>query len=119
MQFQVGHSVFWYAGVILPKLGIFALIDLLTERRCQGKGAFSDANASLAHLPCPRTRNAAGRGNACTDEGGECAIVSDGFYPLSYGMITVGLLLWLYFRRTLPKLDLLQTDSWRAKSRRV
>ena len=34
-------------------------------------------------------------------------------------MITVGLLLWLYFRRTLPKLDLLQTDSWRAKSRRV
>ena len=101
------------AGVILPKLGIFMLIDLLTQRKCEGLAA------KLVDLPCPHAKTAAEGDNACTRAGGLCVAVSDGFYPLSYGMILVGLCLWLYFRRTLPKLDLLQTDSWRAKARQM
>ena len=107
------------AGVILPKLGIFALIDALTQRQCQLP------SHSIAHplgslidptIACPRAKVAAEGHNDCTREGGVCVVVSDGFYPLSFGAACCGLVMWLLFRRMLPKLDLLQKESWRAKA---
>lgn len=48
------------AGVILPKLLLFSLVDLLTVRQCVG------ADPILAAHACPRTQIAGRAENACT-----------------------------------------------------
>ena len=94
--------------MILPKLVMFSLMDALTERRCKGPAP------NLAGLGCPAGKGAPG-GNACAAAGGTCVVVRDGFFLLSYVMIGFGLVLFLWLRRVLPKLEALPTEAWRAK----
>lgn len=100
-------------GVILPKLLIFMLIDVLSERKCRG------ATWDVPESACPANQAAAAEGNACTLAGGKCVMVRDGFYMLSYGMMVVGLLVGLWYRKVLPQLETLSIESWRAKSRKL
>ena len=94
--------------MILPKLVLFSLMDALTERRCEGGSA-----PDLAALACPRGKG--GAAGACAAAGGKCVVVRDGFFLLSYVMIGFGLVLFLWLRRVLPKLEALPTEAWRAK----
>ncbi|KAK9804906.1 hypothetical protein WJX72_011247 [[Myrmecia] bisecta] len=98
-------------GIIVPKLAIFALMDVLTKRECQG------AKPGLDQFACPVSHHQAKEDNVCTDAGGQCVVVRDGYYPLSYAMVLLGLGLMLHFQRSLPRLERLPLESWRAKSR--
>ena len=95
--------------MILPKLVLFTLMDVLTERRCEG--------GKEPGLACPRVRMGGREANACTAAGGKCAVWRDGFYMLSGLMICVGAALFLWLRRLLPRLEALPLDQWRAKQR--
>ena len=110
-----GAPQLWHfcgAGTILPKLALFSLMDLLTRRQCVG------ADPTLSRHTCPHTQ-IAGRGeNACTAAGGECAVERDGYYMLSYTMVAIGMLIFLWLRVLLPQLDALPLEQWRAKKRR-
>lgn len=103
---------FLNAGVVLPKLVLFALVDLLTARTCVG------ADPSLSAHACPHSRTAGRAGNACTRAGGECAVSRDGYYALSYSAVIVGAVLFVWFRRVMPRLEALPLDQWHAKKRR-
>ena len=101
-----------HAGTILPKLALFSLMDLLTTRKCMG------ADPTLERHACPHTQ-IAGRGeNACTQAGGECVVARDGYYGLSYAMVGIGFIIFLWLRVLLPQLDALPLEQWRAKKRR-
>ena len=52
--------------------------------------------------------------NACVAAGGHCELARDGYYLLSYVMIAFGVLLGLWYRVLLPKLEALPLGSWRA-----
>ena len=91
-------------------------MDALTERRCEGGSA-----PNLAAIACPHGKGGGAAGNApdaCVAAGGTCVVVRDGFFALSYAMIGVGLLLFLWLRRVLPRLEALPTEAWRAKPHR-
>lgn len=100
------------AGVALPKLVLFAAVDLLTARTCVG------VDPTLSAHACPRSRTAGRADNACTRAGGECAVARDGYYMLSYGAVAFGALLFLWLRRAMPRLEALPLDQWHAKKRR-
>ena len=99
------------AGVVLPKLAIFWLIDVLSVRQCQ------DAKGQTMLQACPGSIDAAKAANACTLAGGTCTRVRDGFYTLSFIAVASGLGLFFWFRRALPRLEALPKDAWRAKAR--
>lgn len=96
------------AGITLPKLAIFACMDLLTVRRCQS------TSGSLQGLQCPGGRVEAQGSNSCTDAGGTCSLTFDGFYPLSAAMITLGVVLSFHYKRVMPELEALPRTHWRA-----
>ena len=52
--------------------------------------------------------------NVCTNAGGSCVLVFDGFYPLSFVMILAGALLSLHYGRAMPELEALPRTQWRA-----
>ncbi|KAK9809613.1 hypothetical protein WJX73_007530 [Symbiochloris irregularis] len=61
-------------GVILPKLGIFALIDALTSRQCKVPSHSAKHPMELtfdASILCPRNKVAAEGDNDCTRQGGQ------------------------------------------------
>jgi len=62
---RVGQDALCAAGVTLPKIGVFWLMDFLTSHECQGL----EDNLSIAS--CPRSRAAAAGVNACTALGGD------------------------------------------------
>ena len=95
------------AGITLPKLAIFACMDLLTVRQCQSP------SGSLA-TPCPGGRVEAQGANACTNAGGTCSLAFDGFYPLSAVMILLGFALSFHYKRAMPELEALPRTHWRA-----
>lgn len=101
------------AGVTLPKIGIFWLMDILTFRTCKGLAE------DLPIASCPRTRTAAAGVNACTALGGECVVVRDGFYPLAYSLALAGLMMGLIFQRILPRLEALPTEVWRVNLKKT
>lgn len=94
---------------------MFALLDLLTVRRCDGPGGPS---AAFAALPCPAAAKAlAGGGGACAAAGGTCVVTHDGYYLLSYAAVGLGAALSVWFSRSLTRLEALPLEAWRAKSR--
>jgi hypothetical protein len=97
------------AGVILPKLVLFTLMDVLTERRCEG--------GKEPGLACARVRVGGREAGACAAAGGTCVVLRDGFYVLSGLMICVGAAAFLWLRRLLPRLEALPIEAWRAKHR--
>ena len=101
--------------MILPKLLMIALVDLLTVRRCDGPDGPS---AAFAALPCPAAQKTlAGAGGACAAAGGTCVVTHDGYYLLSYAAVALGCGLYVWLARTLPRLEALPVEAWRAKSR--
>ncbi|CAD7698104.1 unnamed protein product [Ostreobium quekettii] len=96
-------------GWSLPKVPVYWLMDLLTVRECKGP-----ANENWHHF-CPSGKHQALGSNPCTDVGGSCVVTFDGYYPLVYGMVVVGVLLGQYFCRLLPKLEAIPADQWHAK----
>jgi hypothetical protein len=70
--------------------------------------------ASDPNLTCPRGATAAQHSNACVEGGGECQAVVDGFYLTSALFLAAGFALYWHYRRTLPRLEGLSLDSWRA-----
>ncbi len=56
--------------------------------------------------------------NACIAAGGQCVMLHDGYYQLSYIMIALGVCLGLWYRRLLPRLEALPLESWRAHKAR-
>ncbi|CAL5220582.1 g2620 [Coccomyxa viridis] len=99
-------------GTTLPKLALFSLMDLLTTRKCVG------ADPTLEKHACPNTQIEGRGANPCTQAGGECAVARDGYYMLSYAMVTLGFLIFLWLRVLLPQLDAMPLERWRAKQRR-
>jgi hypothetical protein len=53
--------------------------------------------------------------NACTEAGGMCTRIRDGFYPTSVLLIAIGTVLLLYLRPALQDLEALPLESWRVK----
>ena len=96
-------------GMIFPKVPLFWLMDLLTTRQCQSPDGEAWGES------CPSGKNAAQGSNACTDAGGSCVMTFDGFYPLSFGMIFLGLALSSFFARLLPRLETIPLEHWHAK----
>jgi len=95
-------------GVTVPKFAIFATMDLLSVRACIG------ARHEVATGACPASRQAArAPGNVCVAAGGQCRLVHDGYYALSYAAVAVGVALGLWYRLLLPRLGSLPIDSWR------
>ena len=56
--------------------------------------------------------------SVCVAAGGRCVVARDGYYVLSYVMITFGVLLGLWYRVLLPKLEALPLGAWRASKGR-
>lgn len=78
-------------GMIFPKVPLFWLMDALTVRQCQSP------DGEVLEEFCPTGKSAAQGPNPCTDKGGSCEMTFDGFYPVSFGMIGVGLVLGRLF----------------------
>ena len=73
---------------------MFALVDLLSVRRCDGPGGPAPA---FAALPCPAAAKAlAGGGGACAAAGGTCVVTHDGYYLLSYAAVGLGAALYVW-----------------------
>jgi hypothetical protein len=92
-------------GVVVPKLGVFALMDALTARRCVGGGA------AAACGPASAGGTADG---ACLEAGGSCVVARDGFYVLSGVAVAGGAVLLAWIRRVLPRLEAMPQSAWRA-----
>lgn len=100
------------AGITLPKIFIFWMMDQLTRRSCEG------LEENMPSASCPRSKTAALGVNACTALGGECRVQRDGFFPLAYSMALAGVVMGLTFGRLLPNLESLPVELWRVKSRK-
>ena len=106
-------------GYLLPRTPLFWAIDVLTVPRCVApSGDAADASATLfSHLACPKKAKDMASGNACTDAGGVCELVSDGFYLISWVTLVLGVLLGVAYMRLLPLLMRLPLTKWRVPSR--
>lgn len=96
-------------GFAWPKFFVFLLIDFLTFQQCVGPNP-SNGDSSLY---CPMKAGPA-IDNPCTDAGGTCVTILDGFYPLSMAMVAVGLFIGIFCVRTLHEIEMVRIDSWRA-----
>lgn len=113
----VSDAVLCYcAGVTLPKIAMFAVMDFFTIHQCM---AATEQEQMLSHIACTGTASQGTTASACGEAGGQCTTIKDGFYPLSYGMIVLGVLLSWHFSRTLPQLEALPIHHWRATSKRT
>lgn len=104
-------------GIVLPKFGMFALMDALTLRTCHPP----DDPAALLPAACPVGKQAAGEGvdGECAAAGGVCVTHRDGFFALSYALLLIGVALALLFRRALPLLQARPLESWRVDLKRL
>lgn len=94
-------------GSSLPRFFVFWMMDYLTERGCEGVGVES--------LDCPSKKDEALGPNPCTNAGGKCIIKTDGYYIISYTLITLGVSLGIYFSHSFRKLQSLPLTSWRVQ----
>jgi PAT family acetyl-CoA transporter-like MFS transporter 1 len=73
-------------GVVVPKVAVFALIDLATVKNCP------NADAST------------------------CTTIRDGFYTVSFGACIFGLALLFWLKRVLVQLETYPIHAWRSSS---
>ncbi|GAX76176.1 hypothetical protein CEUSTIGMA_g3620.t1 [Chlamydomonas eustigma] len=99
-------------GYMLPRAPLFLLMDRLTTSGC----ADGIGSETLNHLApfCPKKVKDLGAHNACTEAGGSCYVISDGFYIISWVCLAVGALLGMMYWRLLPILVSLPLSNWRA-----
>lgn len=53
----------------------------------------------------------------CTESGGQCAVVVDGFYVESFMCIAFGFLWFLWGRKTIEKLQSMDDKAWKVPMR--
>ncbi|GAQ86199.1 MFS transporter, PAT family, solute carrier family 33 (acetyl-CoA transportor), member 1,ACATN, SLC33A1 [Klebsormidium nitens] len=99
-------------GSAWPRFFIFVLIDWLTVQSCRGADPARAAELGVP-LSCP-SKPESGIQNTCVEAGGTCVKFVDGFYPLSLGLISVGVVVGLYFRKRLRDLEEAKADVWRV-----
>ena len=98
-------------GIVLPKFGMFWLMDRLTQRRCF---ASEGELGMLLDAVCPPGKPVPGEETPCSLAGGECRMTQDGFFPLSYGLLVMGVALAFVYRVYMPRLEALPLRSWRV-----
>ncbi|KAH7621278.1 hypothetical protein Ndes2526B_g03619 [Nannochloris sp. 'desiccata'] len=102
-------------GVVVPKLAVFAAMDLFTARRCASKAGEGQWLSSTEAVCGPAS--AAGKDDGgCIGAGGSCVIVRDGFFVLAYGSVVLGVGIGIWMHRTLKKLEATPASEWRAPS---
>jgi hypothetical protein len=74
------------------------------------------AGVLLAEASCPHNTQAAQQETECSKFGGRCRTVRDGFYVTSYIALGLGVPMYVYFRKALPRIEALPLDSWRSKN---
>lgn len=99
-------------------------MDWLTVRECRpvgGEGLGGWDPTPAARAAC-RHGFTAGGGDAvgavhgaCTEAGGACELVADGFYRLSVLAVLLGLGMMLWLQRVLPRLEALPLSAWRSR----
>lgn len=94
-------------GSAWPRFFVFILLDWLTVQKCVGAST-EDGGLSLT---CPSKKGSA---NPCTDAGGQCNVVLDGFYPLSFSMVLLGTYIGYRCSKRLRDLETAKDDAWRA-----
>lgn len=86
-------------------------VDYLTTRECLG-GTSHDEILAIGSHTCSNVDER----TACTNAGGECLIVQDGFF-IEIAICTVVGVLWLaYFYRRVGFLQNLKIDKWRISN---
>ncbi|KAH7488232.1 hypothetical protein PRIC1_007649 [Phytophthora ramorum] len=88
-----------------------AVVDHLTTRECLG-GYFHDEVLDIGSRTCSDAEERA----ACTDAGGECLIVRDGFYVETVICLVIGVVWLLFFFRRIQFLQNLKIDKWRVNA---
>ena len=100
-------------GIVLPKLGMFWLMDELTTTQCIS----ADEQSTPLPIPCSVKKPAEGSDvSECSQAGGECTVLNDGFFTLSYGLLFMGVCLAVLYSRFLPRLQSLPLSSWRVSA---
>lgn len=86
-----------------------AAVDYLTTRECLGH---DETILAIGSHTCSNVDER----TACTDAGGACLIVTDGFF-IEIAICTVLGVLWLaYFHRRVARLQNLTIDKWRIRA---
>jgi Acetyl-coenzyme A transporter 1 len=102
-------------GVVVPKLAVFAAIDLFTARRCASKaGEGQWLDSSSAGAVCGPASAAGKADSGCIGAGGTCVVVRDGFFILSYISVLLGVAIGVWMRWALRKLEAAPASEWRA-----
>lgn len=102
-------------GVVVPKLAVFAAMDFLTARRCSGRRDLSEGgHVEWLEAACGPASAAGAADEACTDAGGSCVVVRDGFYVLVAASSVVGLGIGVWMQRALKRLEAADASEWRA-----
>lgn len=100
-------------GVVVPKLAVFAAMDFLTARRCSGSSREGGSVEWLEAACGPASAGGSADG-ACTDAGGSCVVVRDGFYVLVAASAVLGTGIGVWMQRALKKLEAADPSAWRA-----
>jgi hypothetical protein len=102
-------------GVVVPKLAVFAAMDLFTARRCAsiaGKGQWLNSTDAV----CGPASAAGKEDGGCISAGGSCVVIRDGFFVLAYGSVVLGIGIGIWMQKTLKKLEATPASEWRAPS---
>ena len=100
-------------GVVVPKLAVFALMDVLTARKCFSINGDGSSSSRVSAVCGPASAGGTADGE-CTAAGGTCVIVRDGFYVLAIGSGVVGVGIGVWMHRALKKLEGVPPAEWRA-----
>ena len=76
----------------------------------------AETGVLLHEARCPRNYQASQQPNTCTEAGGACVAMRDGFYATNALLVALGAALFLHFRRALPALERLPLEAWRVKA---
>jgi MFS transporter, PAT family, solute carrier family 33 (acetyl-CoA transportor), member 1 len=90
-------------GGTWPKFFILLLVDFFTERQC-----ISATTGEILSINCAIKAMQP----LCVEAGGTCIKQREGYYPVGFFCITVGILLYFFLRKTLRRLQSLHDSSW-------
>jgi PAT family acetyl-CoA transporter-like MFS transporter 1 len=100
-------------GVVVPKLAVFAAIDMFTARSCASK-AGEGQWLTGSEAACGPASAAGKEDGGCIGAGGVCVVVRDGFFILAYASVVLGIGIGIWMRQALRKLEATPASEWRA-----
>jgi hypothetical protein len=100
-------------GVVVPKLAVFAAIDMFTARSCASK-AGEGKWLTGSEAACGPASAAGKEDGGCIGAGGACVVVRDGFFILAYASVVLGIGIGIWMRQALKKLEAMPASEWRA-----